>query len=600
MADSAAIGLLASVSHGRGGAVASVELCEQRQPGHEFWRYEYRGFCLLLLGHCLLAPSIRATRFATAVHDDDLDSIAGWPGCYSALVLRPDGATAYSDLAGQFPLYYSERGGETLIGSDPGLIARRHQREFDPITAAAHIVCPAVLPLWGDRSPYTDVSRLAGGTILLVDGGSARVEPTRQPLPVEGMTLKGGADALRESLVAAVRDRCRGHIVSSDFSGGLDSTTIAFLAARYSGTPVSCIAYHQPLAPAGDLTEALRFGQLDPLINLTVVRGSEQTLPFSPTNAAPWPSEPTQGLLAAGRSAVRLAAASSAGATLHLTGEGGDAVLMSAPSYLGGMVRPGQFGTLFRHCGAYARLRYSSPYGLAWRAVRLRRTSAAQALGRLARELEQPSGGTGMWAEHIGWWPSPGQVPSWLTPQVRRQLAVIAADPATARKVPDGVGPADLLALADLQRSGEAQRFMRELGRPFGIGVHAPFLDSAVVRAALSVPAENRTDPWSYKPLLRAAMAGLVPDEILARHTKGDYSAETYRGAREAAADLRELLRDSRLAALGVIDPEAVGDVLGKMTMGIAVPLGPLNTVLATERWLRAADDVRRGVLAGC
>jgi len=95
-------------------------------------------------------------------------------------------------------------------------------------------------------------------------------------------------------------------------------------------------------------------------------------------------------------------------------------------------------------------------------------------------------------------------------------------------------------------------------------------------------------------------MTGLVPGEVLARRTKGDYSAETYRGARDAASALRHLLNDSRLAALGVIDPTAVGDALDRMTAGVAVPLGPLNMVLATESWLRAHDDAKAGALAQC
>ena len=130
--------------------------------------------------------------------------------------------------------------------------------------------------------------------------------------------------------------------------------------------------------------------------------------------------------------------------------------------------------------------------------------------------------------------------------------------------------------------------------------MHAPFLDDEVIRAALSVPATRRADPWSYKPLLRAAMAGLVPDEVLGRRTKGDYSAESYCGARAAASALRELLRDSRLAELGVIEPAAVGTALDRMTAGVAVPLGPLTMVLATESWLRNADDMMTGVPVAC
>jgi asparagine synthase (glutamine-hydrolysing) len=132
------------------------------------------------------------------------------------------------------------------------------------------------------------------------------------------------------------------------------------------------------------------------------------------------------------------------------------------------------------------------------------------------------------------------------------------------------------------------------------MAVHAPFLDTAAVRAALAVPAVTRADPWSYKPLLQSALTGLVPSEVFARRTKGDYSAEDYRGARRAITELRTLLRDSRLADLGVIEPGPVLAALDRMVTGIGVPLGPLNTLLATELWLRTMNDGREGVLSAC
>jgi asparagine synthase (glutamine-hydrolysing) len=47
------------------------------------------------------------------------------------------------------------------------------------------------------------------------------------------------------------------------------------------------------------------------------------------------------------------------------------------------------------------------------------------------------------------------------------------------------------------------------------------------------------------------------------------------------------LMQDSRLAALGIIEPAAVQVSLDKMIAGISVSLGPLNMLIATELWLR-------------
>jgi asparagine synthase (glutamine-hydrolysing) len=570
-------------------------------------QHEYQGFRLLLVGDCLLSTADRAARFAVATAAANLDRIADWPGSFSAVVLSPERITAYSDLAGQFPLYYSRRGGELLISTDPHPVAIAHDRGPDAVTAAIHITCSSALPMWSTRTAYRNVEQIAGGAVMQVDTRSLRLQldTTRLPLPTEGRPLADGAAELRDALVAAVRSRSEGRFVSADFSGGFDSTSIAFLAARYSSQPVTAINYHQPLAPAEDMVDAARFAALDQQIALSVVRGSADTLPFTslagPAGAGTRLSpEPSPGALAARRTALRLATAAASGARVHLTGEGGDALLLTAPSYLARLARPRHARTLLRHCASYGRLRYVSPARLAARAVRLARTDASRALTALAAELEHPSGRTERWQDLISWWPPAGEAATWLTASMRRELAGIAADPETARAVPLTADAADLSTLTSLRRSGQAQRHLRELAQSAGIPAHAPFLDSSVITAALSVPAETRADPRSYKPLLQAALGELVPTEVFGRRTKGNYAAEDYLGARNASQRLRSLLRDSRLAALGVIEPGALDATINRMLAGVAVPLGPLNMLLATETWLRSADQVQTGELLRC
>ncbi|MGH3280307.1 MAG: asparagine synthase-related protein [Trebonia sp.] len=563
-------------------------------------RYQYRDVTLIIAGHCLLDAAGRSARLAAAVDDGETDAINTWPGSYSTVLIRDGSVTARADLAGQFPLYYARRGGEVLIGTDPRPLAAAHGREPDPLTAAAHIACSAVLPLWARRSAFTGVARLEGGEVLRAARGVLRVEQGRPPLPVHDRTLADGAGLLREALAAAVLGRCEGRAVSSDFSGGLDSTSVAFLAAASGCLPVTAVAYHQRLAPADDLAHAVACAELDGRIDLTVVHGDLAALPFAgPPPGTSLGAEPHPGSLARARSAARLAVTARSGASLHLTGEGGDAVLLAAPSYLASLARAGRAGMLLRHAAAYARLRQEAPAVLAWRAVRLAATSPRRALTRLAAELAEapmsaapgPGAVPGTrWSDNVAWWPSHGQALSWLRPAIRGQLAEIAADPATAAVVPAGAGPADLAALADLRRSADAQRQFREVARSLGVVAHAPFLDDAVIRAALSVPAHLRAHPQAYKPLLGAALSGVVPARVLARRTKGDYAAEDYVGARAAASWLRMLLHDSRLAALGVIEPAAVADAIDRMIAGLAVPLGPLSTLLATEEWLRDRD----------
>jgi asparagine synthase (glutamine-hydrolysing) len=552
---------------------------------------------LLIVGHCLASPHEVTDAFGRAMESESFDPLMTLPGAYTCLIVRDGELVAITDLAGRFPVYHSRRGGEILIGLHAGVLAARHDRPLDPVTAAARIACPSVLPLWSSRSPYRDVHCVGGGAVLRVGAGHLRVD-SEPLLPVPGMTREEGASALRSSVVDAVQRRCLVGPISSDLSGGLDSTTLALLATRYSQGPVHAVVYHHPLAPAADLADATRYARLDPKIALTVVRGTDHTLPYLAisgfgTTAGPGASltsEPAAHALSWRRSALRLAQAAEWGTRTHLTGEGGDAVLGATPAYLAELVKPRSLAGLVRHCGALARLRHTSPALLARRAMRAAVTRPSTALGRLATALRRPTSETLSWPDAVCLWPTSGEAVAWLTVPMRQHLAEVAADPVTARSVPRDARPADLTALTELRHSAGAQRYLCQLGNRMGVAVHAPFLDNMIVRACLRVPASQRMDPWIYKPLLPSAMTGLVPDQVFDRRSKGDYTAEDYRGARRAAPRLRDLLHNSRLADLGVIEPGRVNTSLDRLFTGTTVPLGELNQLLATELWLRDLD----------
>ena len=117
--------------------------------------------------------------------------------------------------------------------------------------------------------------------------------------------------------------------------------------------------------------------------------------------------------------------------------------------------------------------------------------------------------------------------------------------------------------------------------------MHAPYLDTEVVRACLTLPAHRRADPAVAKPLLRAALTGLVPDTVLSRPTKGNYTRSAFLGVRRAAPALRRLLTESAAADHGLLDPVPVRAVLERAIHGLPTPWGALNQVFAVELWLR-------------
>ncbi|MBR7832956.1 albusnodin/ikarugamycin family macrolactam cyclase [Actinospica durhamensis] len=563
------------------------------------------GTVCVVFGHCLAEPSLMEAQYRACV-DGDVDGVMRWPGAYAALVMCPRGfLRAYTDVTGQFPVYLSHGRGGVLVASDPRLLASLHRRAPDPVTAAARIACPDALPLWTDRSFFTDVSRLPGGTVCTTDGRTSQVRSYARLRPETSADFAECAEQVGAALIEAVRLRSGVRALTSDLSGGYDSTSLALLAAaRHDGDALPAVVYRQPLAPTVDADQAWRCAAAaDGRIRLTELAGSEATLPYG---APPWfaGSEPWPSMVSWRRMAVRLEFAVARRARVHLTGEGGDALLVPPPAHVSDLWRTRDISGLRRQCTAMARSRDVSAWAAAKAAVRLSHSNVRRALSRLAADFADDAAGAGEGAgrspgfrarpsdivDAISRWPTSPEARRWLTPDMSRALADLAGDPGTAARVAADTTAAESAVDTALRNSAETQRYYRELGHALGIAVHAPFLDSAVVAAALRLPPHRLAPVGDYKPLLRLALAGAVAPEVFERTDKGDYTAEDYRGARRAGPVLSELLEDSRLAQLGVIEPGRVSESLARMQAGVAVPMGSLNHLLSIEAWLRAQE----------
>ncbi|MFE3022105.1 asparagine synthase-related protein [Streptomyces sp. NPDC059256] len=120
------------------------------------------------------------------------------------------------------------------------------------------------------------------------------------------------------------------------------------------------------------------------------------------------------------------------------------------------------------------------------------------------------------------------------------------------------------------------------------MGYATPFTDDAVIEAVLSVRPGERVAALRYKPLLAAAMNDIVPAAVLARRTKGEYTADANKGLRRHRQDLLDLFGNSRLADAGLIDPTLLRTALQHPP---TIQLhGALAVTLGCEVWLRSLD----------
>ncbi|KFZ77610.1 hypothetical protein ED92_37785 [Amycolatopsis sp. MJM2582] len=547
---------------------------------------------LALVGQCFATDAEIRRDFRRALENDRLVEVTRWPGSYLAVVIRPGDVTAFADLAGQYPLYFHTTPERTVLGTRARVTARAAGLPMEPdVTAlAAEMFCPGVPLPTGNRSVYRGLSRLVGGQAIRAGrDGRCRTWTYETLAPDRDRSPADAALALRVALENAVGARAA-QPLTADFSGGFDSTSIAFLAARYRDEPLPVFTYHHPDAPADDLAHAERYLRFDRRLRSTVVTGTPSSLSYQGLDTATATDLPDPGAVTQIRTRLRLRHVAAEGGGVHLGGEGADALLVAAPGYLGDLAKEGALRRLGRECRQLAKQRRVAPARVLARSAELSMTSLGRALRLLAKRFERPSERDIEWLDAIAWWPAPGTETTWLSPSMRLGLAELARAGAGELAPPDGAGVGDRMAVAEVRASGAVQRQLDERARSWGVWPQAPFLDNDVIRACLSLPAHRRADPTTTKPLLRRALSGLVPDVVFSRNTKGNYTGEDYKGIRLASAELSARVARTRLADLGVIEPAKVKTVFSRAEAGLQAPFPALNRLLAADLWLRGLE----------
>lgn len=122
-----------------------------------------------------------------------------------------------------------------------------------------------------------------------------------------------------------------------------------------------------------------------------------------------------------------------------------------------------------------------------------------------------------------------------------------------------------------------------------------PFLDQDLLEFILSIPRDQLLRPGERRSLMRRALKGLVPDEILSRKTKGIASRRPLLAVANDWNQLGDLLDGSLIAQYGFVDQLKLRDALMAAKAGDAPQLLRLLSSISLEFWLR--DMARRGLL---
>ncbi|HET7454337.1 MAG TPA: asparagine synthase (glutamine-hydrolyzing) [Solirubrobacterales bacterium] len=459
------------------------------------------------------------------------------------------------DRFGIKPLYYREAGGGLSFASELKAMLEQpgFSREIDPQAVAAYLAfnsIPAPLTI------FKEARKLPPGHLLRWEGGEVALRRYARPGPAgAGEVRDGSAEELAAELREVLDDSVRAHLVADVpvgvlLSGGVDSGGLAALASRHVGEPLRTFSIGFEEEGFDELSRARlvaeRYGTdhhelvLRPnAVELLPKLVESFDEPFGDSSALP-----TYLVSELAVSEVKVA----------LSGEGGDELFGGYYTYVADLLarRVGRLAALARPL-AEALPSRTDRVGFDYKAKRFARAAALPPLER-----------------HHGW-------KEIFSAQARAELAgpgASAWDPLDLyrERYAETAGAEPLARMQDVDLGiylvDDLLVKTDRLSMAHSLELRVPFLDPKVAEFAFSLPTHLKVRGFAKKRLLRAALAPLLPREIVHGRKQG-FSipiAAWLRGPLEPFA--REVLAPGAVARQGLLDPAAVTPLLDRHCSG--------------------------------
>jgi asparagine synthase (glutamine-hydrolysing) len=117
-----------------------------------------------------------------------------------------------------------------------------------------------------------------------------------------------------------------------------------------------------------------------------------------------------------------------------------------------------------------------------------------------------------------------------------------------------------------------------------------PYLDRDLLEFLFAIPRDQLVRPGQRRSLMRRALAGIVPDEVLNRRRKAFVSRAPMEALTCEPIDLALLGHSLR-----VVDPACLNDCMQAALQGREIPMTTALRTVILERWLRHV--VQRGII---
>lgn len=537
--------------------------------------------------HSVTGGNLERTLASTDVADAWESFVRTTSGSYILLHGDSQNLVVRGSGYGSSRIYYSVHDGATIVSDRAFVLALATKASIDPSGLSSYLVENAPFrlaerPLWSGVVPVPP-----GHAITISRAGATPVSTRWREYGVadhmEDSTT--ASDVIRRETVAAVKSRVSDKTaVSSELSGGFDSTAITAIAMRYcEQVSAFTIAGRDPANE--DLNWARIAARAMPNIEHNVIHKDEHARFFDGLGDEDLVPLDEPSIASAGPSRLMnvYRRVGARGLSTHLTGHGGDQLFTTLPVALHDSVRQ-------RPLRGSRNVFAAASFG-AWSVEDAAQVFIDQRSFRSWWKLEsqrmRADDNTG--PRPLFGWGVPLRVPPWVTDSAVTTIGqglethVVEAGPLAPTR-------AQNQRLELIFNGIRLARAISQMTDSIELDLSSPFYDDAVIDSVISISQVSSYSTTDYKPVMARSMRGIIPDEVLTRTTKDDGSIDVAQGLNDNAEVVRSLFSESRLGQMGLID----AGMLHKILANPADPLlddGAVFATLACELWIRTYDE---------
>jgi asparagine synthase (glutamine-hydrolysing) len=479
-------------------------------------------------------------------------------------------------------LYWTDVSGVPVASTSQGALRRIAQSKLDD--SRVRLALCANLPGFLRHLPFWEgINAVKPGSTLTYCNGRPKVLDQATAADQSNLNLSEAAELLLAELTRSLERRIRSYgKLSADVSGGMDSTSLAYILDSLQEESIYFHAstddpYNRDSHYARRAASEFR-GQFTELESLTTTSSAfgefDQNIHSLDDGPLAW----------AGNSkhlGILLTDASRRGVKAHLTGVGGDELFDPLPATALDLLTTSSWKAGLRIIRRLGKMQRWSTLAVV-RAV----GSNADFETEMLRRIEAPPGNI------VG----PGEAFSWAPGFGLSKFATAETREVVGQKVKEALKQGAHQHHRDRFRHQMTEAIMfqgeivRQVGHAYehlGVAWEAPYLDDAVVRLILSLPTDILIGARNNKPLLARAMEPVAPRWLFTREDKGEYSADLFTEYKKRRNDLRKLFDESYLVDMGHINADAVRDALS-MPVVSTDELFEIEQLAGVERWVRA------------